>query len=179
MQYFDIRNGDTASGQWLAKDLKRTLWDPHEGTCWSKHQKRWLRISRLGVRIPPGTFSSASFWFAWPCEENWGPIFAKKGISVAKSERFAKESKGDRKKSKYRLLAQEKARTSRYVRNAGIKKIYRRGKVYYYVKHGKWISLLTRDQSEARRQLERLREQEIGLKFLKKSGLLQLLKNQA
>ena len=65
------------------------------------------------------------------------------------------------------------------MRNAGIRNLYRRGKVYYYVKHGKWISLLTRDRSEARRQLERLREQELGLKFLKKSGLLQILKNQA
>jgi integrase len=65
------------------------------------------------------------------------------------------------------------------VRNAGLKNLYRRGKVYYYVKHGKWISLLTRDRSEARRQLERLHEQELGLKFLKKSGLLEILKNQA
>ena len=65
------------------------------------------------------------------------------------------------------------------MRNAGIKNLYRRGKVYYYVKDGKWTSLLTRDRSEARRQCERLREQEIGLKFLKKSGLLEILKNEA
>ena len=64
----------------------------------------------------------------------------------------------------------------RYVRNVGIKNLYRRGKVYYYVAHGRWTSLGTRDRAEARRQLAKLREQQITLRFLKKSGLLLLQK---
>jgi integrase len=60
------------------------------------------------------------------------------------------------------------------VRNAGVKNLYQRGKgkIFYYVKDGKWISLRTRVRAEARRQLEHLRQQEIALKFLKKTGLL-------
>jgi integrase len=65
------------------------------------------------------------------------------------------------------------------VRNVGIKNLYRRGKVYYYVAHGKWTSLGTRDRSEARRQVAKLQEQQVALKFLKKSGLLEILQKQA
>jgi hypothetical protein len=64
------------------------------------------------------------------------------------------------------------------VRNVGIKNLYQRGKVYYYVAHGKWTSLGTRDRSEARRQVAKLREQQVALKFLKKSGLLETLGKQ-
>jgi integrase len=76
-------------------------------------------------------------------------------------------------------LGSKKGNTDRYVRNVGIKNLYRRGKVYYYLKYGKPISLHTRVRSEARRLLEQLNEQAIGLKFLEKTGLLQVLKNHA
>jgi hypothetical protein len=64
------------------------------------------------------------------------------------------------------------------VRNVGVKNLYRRGKVYYYVAHGKWTSLGTRDRSEARRQVAKLQEQQVALKFLRESGLLEILQEQ-
>lgn len=65
------------------------------------------------------------------------------------------------------------------MRNVGIKNLYRRGKVYYYIKYGKPRSLHTRDRSEARRLVEQIRQQENGFKFLEETGLLQILKNHA
>jgi hypothetical protein len=93
---------------------------------------------------------------------------------VASCQRIAKESSSTQENFKNPLSLPAGRNKRRYVRNAGVKNLYQRGKgkIFYYVKDGKWISLRTRVRAEARRQLEHLRQQEIALKFLKKSGLL-------
>jgi integrase len=74
------------------------------------------------------------------------------------------------------LSALDERNKKRYVRSAGIKYLYRRGKIYYYVRHGKWTSLHTADRREARRRLAKLLEQAVTAKFLNESGLGHLLR---
>ncbi len=64
------------------------------------------------------------------------------------------------------------ARTRRYVRNAGHRNFYRRGRVYYRVKYGVWTSLRTTDRREALKRLRELETQEITAKALEKLGLV-------
>lgn len=59
----------------------------------------------------------------------------------------------------------------RYVRNAGIPTLYKRGKVYYRVAGGVWESLRTSDKREAKRRLKELAERDIAKRFLAKAGL--------
>ncbi len=65
------------------------------------------------------------------------------------------------------------------MRSAGIKYLYRRGQIYYYVRHGKWTSLHTCERREARRRLQNLLDQEVTARFLNTTGLGHLLRTLA
>jgi integrase len=59
----------------------------------------------------------------------------------------------------------------RYVRNAGVRNLYKRGKVFYRVTLGKWESLHTSFKREAIARLREAEERDIAKKFLKQAGL--------
>ena len=59
----------------------------------------------------------------------------------------------------------------RYVRNDGIRGLYKRGKIFYRLKGGKWESLGTTVRREAIKLKRQLDERDIALKFQKITGL--------
>ena len=69
------------------------------------------------------------------------------------------------------LVGARKGSTRGYVRNAGHRNFYRRGRVYYRVRYGVWKSLRTTDRGEALKRLRAIERQELMAETLEKLGL--------
>jgi len=72
------------------------------------------------------------------------------------------------------LAGKRNVANERYVRNDGIRGLYKRGKIFYRLKGGKWESLGTTVRREAIKLKRQLDERDIALKFLQKNGLGEL-----
>lgn len=129
-----------------------------------------LKFESSRVRIPtaravsPGNGGNSN---PHPAPLNTGsqPLFKQNCCGFAKP----KKSCGGRKNT---LAGSRKGNTRGYVRNAGHRNFYRRGRVYYRVRYGVWVSLRTTDRSEALKRLRALEAQELMARSMEKLGLV-------